>query len=248
MTEPIYSASTERLWQRLPEIYRAYDESNDWQFKTYISAMADQLEEVEEMVARLLLIPEEDYRAFTSDDDVTTTYSRPAELEDDESALGYAPLYQTSDLVDPRTANAEWLPYVAQLYGVLLPNDTIEYQRAAIYYGYTSLRGGSKRALRQAVQDLLTGDKWVYIYEHCDGAGGSIDSPATEWDVLIVTRSTETPDGLDLVAEITRRNAKPAGVIINAITYSVDWDTVDTLDWDAIEAFGDWNTFEIYRP
>jgi hypothetical protein len=248
MTEPIYSASTERLWSRLPEIYRTYDADNNWEFKTYISAMADQLEQVEEMVARLLLVPEEDYREFTSDNDITNTYHRPPELEDDDSELGYAPLYKTSDLVDPRTANAEWLPYVAQLYGVSLPNDTIEYQRAAIFHGYTSLRGGSKRALVQAVQSQLTGDKQVLLYPHRDGAGGSIDSAASEWDVLVVTQLDETPDGADIVGEVLRRNAKPAGVVFHAITYSIDWDTIETLDWDAIEAFGTWNLFQTYQP
>lgn len=248
MSEPIYSPITERLWQRLPEVYRTYDEDNDWAFKKYISAIADQLNDVEELVARFTLIEEEDYRELTEDIDVTEAFERPVGLEDEESLLGYAPLYTTSDLVDSRTANVEWLPYIAQLYGVTLPNDTIEYQRAAIFYGYSSLRGGSKLALRQAIQDQLTGEKWVDIYEQRDGAGGSIDSPSDEWNILVVTRDEETPDGLDIVAEIERRNAKPVGVIVNAITYNAPWSLIDTLDWDDIEAFSTWNDLERYQP
>lgn len=248
MTEPVYSATTEKLWRRLPEVYRTYDEDNDWAFKKFISSFADQLDEVETLSERFFLVGEEDYRLLTEDLGVTDTYTRPDGLEDDDSPIGYLPMYQTSDLVDPRTANEEWLPYVAQLYGVQLPNDTVDYQRAAIWYGYTSLKGGSKQALREALQDQLTGDKWVDIYERRDGAGGSIDSPAGEWDILVVTRTEETPPGLDLVAEIERRNAKPAGVILHQITYNAPWDDIDTLDWTAIEAFSNWNELERYQP
>lgn len=248
MTEPIYSSTTEQLWQRLPEFYRTYDEDNDWAFKKFISSFADQLDEVDTLAARFFLVAAEDYRDMTEETSVMDAYARPDGLEDDESPLGYLPLYKTSDLVDPRTANEEWLPYVAQLYGVALPNDTVDYQRAAIYYGYTSLKGGSKQALREALQDQLTGEKWVDIYERRDGAGGSIDSPAGEWDILVVTRDEETPPGLDLVAEIERRNAKPAGVILHQIVYNAPWSLIDTLDWDDIEAFGTWNDLERYQP
>lgn len=50
--EPTYSETTERLYQRLPEVVRRADSTTGWQLKKYISGMSDQQGEVDTLVDR----------------------------------------------------------------------------------------------------------------------------------------------------------------------------------------------------
>lgn len=87
---PDVSATTERLYGSLPAFYRDADEPLDWPLLRYLSLLGDQLGDLEELVDRIDFVRAED--------------------------VGSAG--DTSDLVDPATADAAWLPWLAQLVGI----------------------------------------------------------------------------------------------------------------------------------
>jgi hypothetical protein len=244
MTEPTYSPTTERIYARLPEFYRTYDTNNDYQFKTFISSLGDELDTINVLVARLHFVPEESRQAFISSLTRFDLSERPLSTLDYVDLFGAADLYATSDLVDPRTADDSWLPYIANILGVSLPNAPLVDQRAAVVH--PSFYKGSPQSFEDSIKNLLTGTQFVQVYQHMDGAGASIYSPASEWDTLVVTRPDETPGGVDIIQEITDAGAKPAGVILHLISYAVIWDTIETLSmtWTSIESLGSWGALE----
>ena len=248
MSEPIYDTDTERIYQSLPEFYRVFDarSENNYALKKYLSSIAGQLDEINSLIARLEYIPPEERADWLAAQTSFTTYQRPAGIED--PALGWEPIGYTSDLFDGRTANDEWLPWVAQIIGADISFLTTEVdQRDAIIENFLGYRAGSRAALEAAVKAVLTGTKFVRIYPHRDGAGGSLSSFGDMWDILIVTKEEETPNVADIVDEVLRKRAKPAGVVLHHIAYNVTWDMIETLfpTWTALEAAGNWDNIEL---
>lgn len=245
MTEPTYSVTTERLYSRLPEFYRTFDAQNDYHFKKYISSIADVLGNIDELVARIEYVPPSDWYDYQQSLDEYNTYSRPAGLENSE--LGFVPVGATSDLLDGRTANASWLPYIGQLIGAEVGKLSEAEQRAAVVNNYLGFRAGSREALEYATKTLLTGTQFVRIYPHRDGAFGSITSEGTEWDILIVTKEDETPVGIDIAEIIDSRGAKPAGVVLHHISYAITWTILVATfpTWEELEVAGSWGNIEL---
>ena len=69
--------------------------------------------------------------------------------------------------------------------------------------GVSGSRAGSLQALIAAVQDELTGTKRVTVHNFSTSA---VDiGTATMWDVLIITRTTETPDFATLVDQLLKK-------------------------------------------
>jgi hypothetical protein len=140
----------------------------------------------------------------------------------------------TSDLVDPALADPAWLPWLSQLVGVALsPGMSTAERRAAIASAASGWRAGTKASIAAVVAAQLTGTKQVSIYDH------SVNSPGdgTMWDVLIVTRASETPDPDAIPAIVERAGVKPAGVTLHIVTYSTSWDVLEAerptwADWD----------------
>lgn len=150
-------------------------------------------------------------------------------------------LDDTSDLGDPTTADPEWLPWMAQLVGVKLePGFTEQQARDAVLYASAGWRAGTKQAIADAAKSELTGTKYAAVYDHAitgPGNGG-------QWDVLIITRPTETPDPAKLLAAVVARGAKPAGVVLRHRAIESSWDTVEsenptwadiTETWDELQ-------------
>lgn len=246
MTEPIYSVTTERTYARLPEFYRVLDAQQDYALKKYLSAICDALYEVELTVARIEYIKPEDSADYEDARDEYSTYERPDGIENPE--YGFAPIGQTSDLLDPRTADDEWIPFIGQLIGANLSNIyDPDARRFAVANNYLGFRAGSRESLIAAAQSVLTGDKYVRVYPHRDGAEGSIASEGTEWDVLIITKPEETPTGTLVVDTIVAKGAKPAGVALHHLLYSATWAAIESMfpTWDAIETLGNtWGNIE----
>lgn len=147
----------------------------------------------------------------------------------------------TSSLADPRVAPLDWLPWLAQLIGVPLPPGLSETEaRDAVAFASAGWRAGSKAAVLDAARSELTGTRFVTLFDH------SVTNPGDggQWDVLLVTRSTETPDAAAVLLAVDRRGAKPAGVVLHHRTYEAAWDTVSAEypTWDAIT--GPWNRIE----
>jgi hypothetical protein len=196
MTRPAVSASTERWYARLPHAWRDGDDERDWPLLRYMSLLGDQLGEVQTLLDRI-------------------DYLSPA----DGGAPG-----DTSDLVNPATADAAWLPWLAQLVGVRLPADvTGQAARDAIAGAVAGFMAGTKTAVAAAAQSALTGGRYVAVYDHSitvQGDGGV-------WDVLLVTLETETPDPSAVLAAVTAKRAKPAGVVLHHRTYTATWAVIE---------------------
>lgn len=148
----------------------------------------------------------------------------------------------TSDLADPMTADVGWLPWLAQTVGMTVdPHLSEVEQRSAIANASTGFRAGTKNAVEAAAATELTGSKHARVYDHQTDSG-----PGTVWDVLIVTRPSETPAAADVLAAVTRKGAKPAGVTLWWKAYEASWDTLATFapTWNDIEALGSWDAVQ----
>lgn len=264
--EPQYTVTTERIYRRIPEFYRTLDRKNNYHLKKYISAMGDVLFEIDLLVARLEYVPPQDRADYYAARNQYNTYYRLAKsmpLYDGEylyngdfaydgvvipSVNGVLPIGETCDLFDGNTAEVEWLPYIGQAIGADLRQLPLEEeQRDAVTRNYLGFKAGSRQSLEEAAKRLLTGTKFVRVYPHRNGADSSLASIGTKWDMLLVTKPDETPNTTDIIAEIIRKGAKPAGVKLHHITYVATWDALETLfiSWGAIENARTWGNIEL---
>lgn len=204
MTEPVFGDTTERLYARLPDIYRREDANQSWQFKKYLSGAVDQASDIDTLIERFSFTPPED---GVADD--------------------------TSDLVDPATADQEWLPWLAQLVGVkLVPSDTVAQWRTRIASTLTSAQPGTVAAMAEAARKVLTGNQTVSIYPFSNGSGVGAGN---QWEMLIVTVADETLS--DPIAAVVGAGQKPAGVKLYHTTYGASWSTIQT----EFPTWADWN-------
>lgn len=149
----------------------------------------------------------------------------------------------TSTLADPQVAPVAWLPWIAQLVGVRLSADLTEQQaRDAVQFASSGWRAGTKQAIADAARSELTDTKYAVVYDH------SIANPGDggPWDVMILTRTSETPDPAAVLAAVIARGAKPAGVVLHHRTYESGWDTVTSTypTWADWQAAGSWAAIE----
>lgn len=193
MSEPIYSDSMERLYAgQIPEYIRVADIVQAWTLKKWLAGIVDRLGEVDTFIDRF-------------------NYISPEE----------GPGYRTSDLVDPNTANAAWLPWLSQLVGVKLqPSDDVPTQRSRIANVLGSIQGGTKQSMAIAAQTVLSGTKSISIIDHSTSAPGD----GGEWDVMVVTASSERLS--DPAAAIIAAGQKPAGVLLHSVDFLSTWTTV----------------------
>lgn len=127
---------------------------------------------------------------------------------------------EVSELADPAVANLEWLPWMAQLVGVrLMPNVTGQAARDAVAFASSGYRGGTKAAVADAARSALIGARYVKVHDH------SITEPGNggEWDVLLVTRVSDTPDVQAVLDAVVTKRAKPAGVVLHHRAYSATY-------------------------
>lgn len=166
-----------------------------------------------------------------------------AYTEDEEAALGWTPIDLTSDLVDPVTADAAWLNWLGQLVGV--NTDTLlseQERRDAVQFASSGFHAGSQTALEDAARSELTGTRYVRVYTHSTDDMAGIGT-GTEWDILLVTKTSETPSVAQVVDTVIRKGAKPAGVRLYHKAYEVPWSISDTMDWDDRDALT-WDEYE----
>jgi hypothetical protein len=174
-----------------------YRDADDGTLLNYIRLLADQAGEVETLVERI-------------------SYTPPDERGD--------PL-DTSDLVDPATADSIWLPWLAQLVGVVItPGTDAAGQRDAIANAVNGFRAGTKGAIAAAARTAVTGSQYVAVYDHSISSIG--DGGA--WDVLVVTKSSETPDSAAVLQAVLDQRAKPAGVQLHHGVYTASWTAVES--------------------
>lgn len=206
---------TQRLYDGLPTLYRDVDQNGD--LLAFLRLLGDQADEIETLLERI-------------------NYDSP----DDGGAPG-----DTSDLADPATADAAWLPWLTQLVGVRAPASGSEQGlRDAIAYATTGWRAGTRDAIAGAAKSALTGSRYVHVYDHSisvPGDGGA-------FDILLVTRVSETPDVPAVLQAVVDGHAKPAGVVLHHRAYTSTWATEQStyptwadrngLPWYALEEAG----------
>lgn len=219
MTEPVFDYTSERFYGRLPEFFQSSDVPTNWTLKRWLSGVMSEYNKLDVMVDR--------FKFITPDQ---------GGLPND-----------TSDLVDPYTADYVWLPWLAQHVGVLVdPLLSASDNRDAIFNRLTNLstQPGSKGAMANAAKARLTGTRTSNIYDHSTDVG--TPGTAGPWDVLVVTVGSETPGGVDPTEDIIRANAKPAGVKLYHRTFESVWDDIQAglSTWDDWHAAGSWRTIE----
>lgn len=205
MAAPAVGVTTDRMYRRLPELYRDADALEDFDLLRFLSLVVDQASEMEAIYERL--------------------------------AVG--------EHLDAQAADAAWLPWLAQLLGVRLVAGLTEVEtRDAVSSGSSGWRAGTKAAVAAAAQSVLTGTRYAKVYDHSTSTGAGLGT-ASEWDVLVVTRSSETPDPAVVLDAIVRKRAKPAGVVLHHQDYESDWAALEALgSWNAIEALGSWDAMQ----
>lgn len=204
MAEPVYDEATEELYAGLPEVQRVNDIPYNYSLKRYLSGIGYTLGEVYTLIDRF---------SYTPPDDGVAT--------------------DTSELVDPYLANVEWLPWLAQLVGVKVKVTANEADwRAAIASAVSGTKAGTKQAIVEAAQTVLTGSKVVYIYDHSNATDGI--GNGDQWDVLITTLEEETTS--DPVAAVLLAGAKPAGINLTHMYYGATWDTIES----ELPTWNDW--------
>lgn len=205
------------MYDGLPEHYRSADEAaGDYPLLRFLAGIGLELGAVDVLRERI------DY----------VTVPDGGELGD------------TSDLADPTTADATWLPWLAQLVGVnLAPGLPEDARRDAVEFASAGWRAGTKSSVADAARSVLTGTKFAVVYDHSTAA---VRGTASVWDVLIVTRPTETPDPAAVLTAVVARGAKPAGVVLHHLAYEAEFATVETTypTWDSIDSAGSWNKIQ----
>lgn len=211
MTEPIFDDVTEDVYATLPEVYRTEDEPLGFPLKRWLSGIGSIQDEVKDLYERLHFVTPED--------------------GGDPSA--------SSELADPIKADVAWLPWLAQFVGLRLEFHGSSTWRDLLTSNQNGARPGTKEALKEVARHVLTGTKYVEVYDHSISAPGN----GGEWDVMILTVTTETLS--DPAAHITASGLKPAGILLHAVTFESTFDEIEAgfANWNAIEAT-DWQGIE----
>lgn len=214
MSEPEVSAFAERLYGRLPEVYRRMDIEQVWLLKRYLAAATHTAGEIETVVER-------------------ARGSRPAGpaspapwgLVSDEELTRWAQARTAlpSELGDPLLADDAWLPWLAQLVGARLDPAASEAERRdTIRYATSGWRAGSRAAIADAARSALTGTQYAQVLVHSTVSGGMVVA-GSPWDITIVTRDSETPDPDAVLGAVLRKGVKPAGAVLHHHPYTTSW-------------------------
>jgi hypothetical protein len=240
MAQPAVSVTTQRQYEGLPEIYRESDaqqlSGGGFPLLRFMSLIADQAGDVEALLDRI------GYRAVF-----------------DGGAPG-----DTSDLTDPVTADAAWLPWLAQLVGIRFDEVFgVNERRAAITSAADGWRAGSTRSVVAAVQSVLAGNRLVIIDRHHEGDDHKVlirtrtsETEILTWRSLEATYPTwgelEDPSSWgalnprNVLRTLEVRQVKPAGVQFFHELGTLTWGRLESEapSWADIEALGSWAALE----
>jgi hypothetical protein len=225
---PISSILVDRLYQRLPEVYRTMDgRDSRWAFKRYLYAALHQAGLIDDTVTQV-----------AGDRPVGPAAPEPWGLQSDELAVWRAARQNRISLLgDPQNAPSTWLSWMAQLVGAYLdPAASLPERRDTISFATSGYRAGTRQAIADAARSALTGSRYVQVLPRTavDGSGTITGGP---WDVTIVTRGSETPDPNAVLGAVVRKGVKPAGVRLWTHSFEASWAAVEAQ----FPAWQDWN-------
>ena len=223
---PVVSTLTHAVYDQLPEIYHLADSAqadgpNAYPLLRFLTCVGDIAQPMDTLYARL-------------------AYLAPS---DGGPAAGFG---STSDLVDPATADAAWLPWLAQTVGMHLDTSlSVAAQRDAVAGAATGRQAGTRAAIIAAASTGLIGSRFCQVMDHTTVVMGS-PAPGGQWDITLITRSDETPDVPSVLAAVVAAGAKPAGVLLHHAVYASSWAklTLNYPTWAAIRAAGSWAKYE----
>lgn len=149
-------------------------------------------------------------------------------VRDTDNGIGW------SSILDVDRVPAKALPWLAQLVGVITVMGISDAEQRARVKAHGNWKRGSPDAIKAATQLHLTGTKTVILRERFGGSA---------WQLVIVTRTSETPNPTQTLADILEQ--KPAGVVL---TYNVlsgqDFESLYVNHPDFADVYADYLTFE----
>lgn len=214
---PEMSALADRLYQRLPEVYRTVDAADStWPFKRYLAGLIATAGRIDETLD-----------GIDGERPIGPATPEPWALHPEELTRWRAARHsRASSLADPVQADAAWLPWLAQLVGAVLdPAATEQEKRDTIRFATSGWRGGTRSAIADAAKSALIGTQYVRVVVHTKVVTGSLVA-GTAWDITIVTRTSETPDVNAVLGAVTRKGVKPAGAVLYHYPFAASWATV----------------------
>lgn len=227
---PYMTLLVDRLYHRLPEVYRTVDAADStYVLKRYLGAALNQAGLIDDTVT-----------AIAGNDPIGPATLEPWSLDGDQLGQWRAARQsRPSALADPGQADAAWLPWLAQLVGARLdPAASVMEKRDTIKYATSGWRAGTRQAIADAAKTALTGTKYARVVPHAVPVVGGGYTSGSIWDVTVVTQTAETPDPNAVLAAILRKGVKPAGVVLHVTNYGSTWDLIEKYypTFDDIEA------------
>lgn len=221
---PDVNLVAQRIFDRLPQAYRVADANGGYPFRLYIDAVTTRLGDVQVVIDRI-----------TGQRPVGPASPLPWSLHPDMVADYQANrVERISELGDPLTADAAWLSWLVQLVGGTLdPAASVLEQRDTIRYATSGWKAGTRQSIENAARSALIGSQFAKCIPHVLDDG----NPGTEWDVVVMTRSSETPDVGAVLGAVLRKGVKPAGVVLRHRPYEATWDQLESRrpTWDLWE-------------
>lgn len=218
---PYMSGLVDRLYARLPQIYRTMDARDaQWPLKRWLGAALDYQGRLDAHVT-----------AWRGERPIGPADPEPWGLSPGELARWRDERQSVlSTLGDPMTADAAWLPWMAQLVGAVLdPAASEAEKRGTIRYATSGWRAGTRGAIADAAKSALTGNRYARVVPHTKPSGAGGLEPGSIWDITIVTRVSETPDPDAVLGAVLRTGVKPAGVRLHHAVYEATWDQVEAV-------------------
>lgn len=184
---PTVGAVTESVYAALPEFYRDADAAQDdgpsnYPLLRYLSLVLDQLEPIGELITRLTYIAQ-DERGDQPDGGRMGVPEPWQRFGDDTFGAGTFGDADTSDLVNPSTADAGWLPWLAQLLGVNITGLTVDEARAALADPGSYWAHGTPSAIAREVGRQLPDGAYVDVHPHYGG---------DPFVIVVITKADET--------------------------------------------------------
>lgn len=188
MPAPVVSTTTQAIFDRLPAYQRDGDTAQDDRpLLRFLSLMGDQL------------------------GDLVDTFERIQFLRPEEGGEAG----DTSDLVDPDTADSGWLHWLAQRAGFEAGDLTVAQLRLLLQNADDNRSVGSREGIAAAAAVALTDTRFVQV------------RPAGAWTISVETIPDETPDAGAVLDAVLEANQKPAGATLVHAYYSASWATLE---------------------
>lgn len=135
-----------------------------------------------------------------------------------------------TSILDPNVVIANWLVWLAWLYGVTLTPGASEVEQRATILALPPHQRGTRASLVAAAQQFLTGTRHVDFIERASSA----------YTLTVVTLTSETPDTGPVLAALL--DQKPAGIVMTYVTSDSEvWDVASPVTWDTVGGTVTWD-------